>query len=182
MACAVIATDPSLRGGDDGTASGSDPDTERRRAQLADACRLLEKTGERIPMALGMVKRLVLVLRRHRVHGVEEERGSPRSERQPQKTFESGINPGQGTTHQQIQPSGAQQLAVAYPPGSVVGGEQQQQQQQQPQEATTASNWAYNSMDPNSVTGIWNDFLGTNPTDNGWDQLFADLDYITYGM
>lgn len=43
-------------------------------------------------------------------------------------------------------------------------------------------NWAYDLMDPNGLTGIWNDFLGTNPTNIGWEQLFSELDYMSGGM
>ena len=41
--------------------------------------------------------------------------------------------------------------------------------------------WAYSVTDPGGLTGIWNDFLGTNPTDDGWHQLFADLDHLNSG-
>lgn len=43
-------------------------------------------------------------------------------------------------------------------------------------------NWTYDVMDPNGLTGIWHDFLGTNPTDFGWEQLFSELDYMGVNM
>lgn len=181
MACTVLATDPSLRGGAEGSSANIDPDTEKRRSQLASACRLLEKAGEKSPMALGMVKRMLGVLRRHRVHGVRQETSD--------EVHTTRAAPGQATSY-----------AAAERSSTVEQQQQQQLQQQlQPQPqmmmlmqpsvsgdvqmstgpSGVQGSWAYDVMDPNGLTGIWNDFLGATPTNNGWDQLFSELDYLS---
>lgn len=157
MACAVLATDPALRGGG---AEDSSPDagTERRRAALANACRLLEKAGEKSAMAASMVQRLVSCLRRHRVHGVET--GGHR-----QVGSGSFAAPDQGSAQKpQSHIPGAEEMTTE--PSSLEASHQQ----------AVPPSWGCETMDPNGLGGIWNDFLGTNPTDYGWQQLFADLD------
>lgn len=148
-----------------------DPGTERRRSQLANACRLLETAGEKTPMALGMVRRLVGVLRRHRVHGVEQGGSSKAPAQGGQQSLDSGSAYAAGSSsveHQQV-PGGETQM----PGGFEASGFQ------------APANWVYDpAMDPNGgLTGIWNDFLGTDPsTNNGWEQLFSELDYLSGGM
>lgn len=174
MACAVLATDPSLRGGAEGRGSELDVETERRRSQLANACRLLENVGDKSPMVQGMVKRLVGVLRKHRVHGVERQKIVPPSgpdtarPAEPGAYMTTGEMSASASAGQQGRPPGVQNTMMDAS-GFAIG----------PQPAL-AQNWAYGAMDPNGVSGIWNDFLGTIPTDNGWEQLFADLDYLDY--
>lgn len=158
MACAVVATDPALRGGGTEGSPGPDAGTERRRAALANACRLLEKAGEKSVMAANMVQQLVSVLRRHCVHGVEA--GGHRSL-------------GAGTfvvadkePAQLPQPPAADEMQAMPGPSSFIASQQQ----------AVTSDWGYGSVDAIGLGGIWNDFLGTSPTDDGWQQLFADLD------
>lgn len=183
MACAVLATDPSLRSGPQSstlwsTMSGLDAETERRRAQLANACRLLEKAGERSPMALGMLRRLVGVLRKHRVHGVEKDKG------------EVGREDNRGDGAAAAQDGGASGGGPSVPAqGSQNMGELQNLPDasssfvDQRQEGVGGGGWAYDvAADPNALAGIWNDFLGTNPTTDGWEQLFSELDYLGGGM
>lgn len=162
MACAVLATDPSLRG-------GFDAETESRRAQVENACRLLQKAGKKSSMALDMVKRLVSVLRKHRVQGLEVLASAattvPRTEQKQQPQPRNPPPP------QQMPPPDTMQATDPYVLG--FAGERAE---------ATASTWGYDTMGPVELTGIWNDFLGTNPTNDGWGQLFADLDYFSYGM
>ncbi|KUI65772.1 hypothetical protein VM1G_01373 [Cytospora mali] len=164
MACAVLAADPALRG--DGAEDNPtlDAGTERRRAALANACRLLEKLGEKNTMAASMVQRLVSILRRHHVHGVETGiQGSLVSGISSGSDQESAQNPG-------LQVPREPQLMMTDPSAFVAS----QQQADLP-------NWNYGIVDPDEQGGIWNDFLGTNPTDDGWQQLFADLDSLSGG-
>ncbi|KAK2614922.1 hypothetical protein N8I77_001711 [Diaporthe amygdali] len=159
MACAILATDPALR---DNTGTGrsmhTDAGTERRRSALANACRLLEKAGEKSEMAVAMVRRLVSVLRKHQVHGVEVPPTMPGALDMPD---ESSVQKPQQT------------LPMA--DLSVVPVGQQQD---------VTYGWGCNAgmMDPIGLGGIWNEFLETNPTDDGWQQLFADLDSFAGGV
>lgn len=163
VACAVLATDPALRGGGGGGGPEGGPDadagTERRRAALANACRLLEKTGEKSAMAASVVRRLVSVLRKHHVSVVEAECHRP---------VGSGMFsvPAQESAHDPQPRAPTEQQVVMTEPTSFVASQQQ----------PFASDWGYEMVDPNGLSGIWNDFLGTIPTDDGWQQLFADLD------
>lgn len=167
MACAVLATDPSLRG-------GFDAEIESRRAQVENACRLLQKAGEKSAMALDMLKRLVSVLRKHRVQGLEVLASAattvPRTEQkqqpQPQPQPPPPLPP-----PQQMAPPDTMQANDPYP--LAFAGERAE---------ATPPTWGYDTMGPLGLTGIWNDFWGTNPTNDGWGQLFADLDYFSYGM
>lgn len=176
MACAVLATDPSLRGDVAGAQLHLDAETEWRRAQVKNACRLLQKAGEKSAMALDMVKRLVSVLRKHQIQGVEELASAasttlPRSEHQ---------QPPQQQKPQKQQPvflSDESDMAQAADADSLDPAGKVQQK-----EEATAPTWGYDAMRPHELTGIWNDFLGTNPTNEGWEQLFTDLDYLSYAM
>lgn len=177
MACAILATDPSLRG-------GLDPETESRRAQVENACRLLQKAGEKSAMASGMVKRLVSVLRKHRVQGLEVLASAattvPRSEQQQRQQAPPPPQPHQQQQQQQQMPPGIQRQATAdtYPPLALTGAGKDRAPTAAPQ-----ATWGYDAtMNSVGLTGIWNDFLCTNPTNDGWGQLFADLDYMSYGM
>lgn len=178
MACAVLAADPSLRGGPDGTTSILDAETERRRAQLANACRLLEKAGEKSPMALGMVRRLVGVLRKHRIHGVGEDKNAPTSFQEVKRSDSSAMVINSEDISLESQTDPVRQAMTVDLSGSDLAQHQLQQQQQE----LDSQNWAYDPLDPNALTGIWNDFIGTDPTNSGWQQLFADLDYLSGGM
>lgn len=160
MACAVLAADPSLRAGPDGVSPQLDAETEQRRTQLANTCRLLEKAGERSPVALGMVKRLVGVLKKHRIHGVAEDENIPATTEWMKRSAIPSVNP---------QNNPYQQNEVSDPLGHGLA---------QPQLQLDNQDWTYAPLEPNALTGIWNDFLGTGPTNNGWEQLFAELDYL----
>lgn len=174
MACAVLAADPSLRGESDGTNPMLDAETEQRRTKLANACRLLEKAGEKNPMAQVMVRRLVGVLRKHRIHGVQDDKGGPLTVQETEALTSSVplVHSAQAYSTMQNRPD-RQGLAGDHlrPIPS-----QQQQQQLEGQDSVD------DPMNPNALVGIWNDFLGTDPTNNGWEQLFADLDYLNGGM
>lgn len=181
MACAVLAADPSLRGGPDGTTPIYDAETERRRTQLANACRLLEIAGEKSPMALGMVRRLVGVLRKHRIHGVGVNesvqtnfQGRDRPEVSP-----TSVNLGNASSNFQEHTSRQEVPVDPLRSGPV---QQQQPQHQHQQQQMDDHNWAFDPMDTNVLSGIWNDFLCTDPTKSGWEQLFADLDYHNGGI
>lgn len=171
MACAVLAADPSLRGGSDGVSPQLDAETEQRRTQLANTCCLLEKAGERSPVALGMVKRLVGVLKKHRIHGVAEEENIPASGQGTKRSVIPGAaSLATGEPHANLQSNSYQQNVAAIPLGHGLV---------QPQLQFDNQSWTYAPLEPNSLTGIWNDFLGTDPTNNGWEQLFAELDYLS---
>lgn len=162
-ACAILATDPALRAGGAQGFPGADAGTERRRAALANACRLLEKAGEKSAMAAGMVRRLVSVLRKHRVHGVatgfHETLGSGAS----------AIPNQESAFTTQLQAPGERQILSE--PTSFIASQQQ----------PAPPNWGDGIVDPDGMGGIWNDFLGMNPTDDGWQQLFSDLDSFADG-
>ncbi|ROV95207.1 hypothetical protein VMCG_08564 [Cytospora schulzeri] len=158
MACTVLATDPALRGDGPEGSPNTDAGTERRRAALANACRLLEKTGEKSAMAAGMVRSLVSVLRKHHVHVVET--GGPGA--LGSRTF---AMPDQKSA-QKPQPQAPIEQQVTKEPQSFVASQQQ----------PVPPDWGYEMVDPNGLSGIWNDFLGMNPADDGWQQLFTDLD------
>lgn len=159
MACAVLATDPALRGGGSEGRPDADAGTERRRAALANACRLLEKTGEKSAMAASMVRRLVTVLRKHHVHVVEAGIHGPLGSGTPSVPYQEPAH------DPQIQGPTEQEVTMTEPSSFVAS-------QQQP----VPPDWGSAMVDPNGLGGIWNDFLGMNPTDDGWQQLFADLD------
>lgn len=167
MACAVLATDPALReNAGTGESTRADAGTERRRSALANACRLLEKAGEKSDMAAAMVRRLVGVLKKHRVHGVESDSRSLRTD----DASASGkpAAPGQNLTQRQ-------QQGLPMTDNSMALASQQQ---------VIPSGWAFDmSMnDPIGVGGIWDGFFETTPTDDGWQQLFADLDSFAGGV
>lgn len=178
MACAVIAADPSLRGESDGTTSDFEDETERRRAQLAKACRLLEKAGEKSPMALKIVRRLVGVLRRHCIDGIQGEKVSKKvQETQRPEVSTTFINSGDTASKSQEYHDGQEAVIDAVRSGLI-------QQQPQHRYHVDGGSWAYDPApdDPNALTGIWNDFLGTDPANGDWEQLFTDLDYFSGGM
>jgi hypothetical protein len=161
MACAVLATDPALReNAGIGESTGADAGTERRRSALANACRLLEKAGEKSDMAAAMVRRLVGVLRRHSVRGVETDgRGFRAGDASGQNPMlEQELEPTLPTTDNPVAPAG--------------------QQQDNP------NGWALEAgmMDPIELSGIWEEFFETSPTDTGWQQLFADLEFFAGGV
>lgn len=168
MACTVLATDPALRD-NTGTGEGthSDVGTERRRAALANACRLLEKAGEKSGMAAAMVRRLVGILRKHRVHGVESD---GRNLHEVASMSRPSVIPDQ---------SSAQELQEAPPMTeiSVAPAGQQQGIPQGPGQLFDAG-----IVDPTGMGGIWDEFFETNPTYDGWQQLFADLDTFAGGV
>lgn len=173
MACAVLAADPSLRDGNPSTNCTLDAEIERRRTKLANACRLLEKVGEKSPVARNMVRRLVGLLRKHRVHGLGEDKSVPTIVQGTEGATSAAalINSGDVSEKLQEQPD-QQELAV-----DLMRPSQFQEGQQ-----VDGQNWAYDPLDPTALTGIWNDFLGTVPTINGWEQLFTDLDYLSGGI
>ncbi|KAK3361300.1 hypothetical protein B0T24DRAFT_642927 [Lasiosphaeria ovina] len=89
MACVVLMADPTLAlctggvgsshedhstsssgDGGRGPMTGCDAEDETRRAEIASACRLLEKAAVVSAIAAGLVHKLVGILRRYRVHGV----------------------------------------------------------------------------------------------------------------
>lgn len=158
-ACAVLATDPALRGGESEGSPVADAGTERRRAALANACRLLEKTGEKSAMAANMVRRLVSVLRKHHVHVDEAGRHKPLGS----GTFAVS---GQESTPKSPSQALAERQTISRDKSPFIANQQQ----------AVPLDWGYEMMEPNGLCGIWNDFLATNPTDDGWQQLFADLD------
>lgn len=167
MACTVLATDPALReNAGAGTTTHADAGTERRRAALANACRLLEKAGGKSGMAAAMVRRLVGVLRKHRVHGVESGGRSLRTE----DASVTGMHaaPDQSSV-QKLQQSLPMAELSAAPAGQQPGIPQ---------------GWGFDAavMDPVGLGGIWDEFFETNPTDDGWQQLFADLDSFAGGV
>lgn len=171
MACAVLAADPSLRGGPDGASPRLDAETEQRRIQLANTCRLLEKAGERSPVALGMVKRLVGVLKKHRIHGVAEDEIIPATTQGTRRSVIPAVaSLGSGESSSNPQDNPYQQNVVSEPLEHALA---------QPQLQLDNQDWAYAPFETNALTGIWNDFLGTDPTNNGWEQLFAELDYLS---
>lgn len=167
MACTVIATDPSSLRGDGDEGPELDAEIEKRRAQLENACRLLQKAGEKSAMALDMVKRLVSVLRKHRIQGMEEL--APAATIIPRTILEQPVQ------RQRALPINAGHTADTCSQG-LTGGVQQQQ------EGAAAPTWGPDTMDPSELTGIWDDFLATNSTNDGWGQLFADLDYFSYSL
>ncbi|KAG6353761.1 hypothetical protein INS49_005239 [Diaporthe citri] len=167
MACTVLATDPALReNAGAATSTHADAGTERRRAALANACRLLEKAGEKSGMAAAMVRRLVGVLRKHRVHGVESDGRSLRIQDAPVT----------GTLAAPDQNS-VQKLQQALPMAEISVGPAGQQH-------GIPQGWGFGAavMDPIGLGGIWDEFFETNPTDDGWQQLFADLDSFAGGV
>ncbi|KKY36954.1 hypothetical protein UCDDA912_g03048 [Diaporthe ampelina] len=166
MACTVLATDPALReNAGTGESTYADAGTERRRAALANACRLLEKAGEKSGMAAAMVRRLVGVLRKHRVHGVESDGRSLRNE--AASTSAALAIPDQGSVQkpQQALPMTDDHVAPTAQPSIPQG-------------------WGFDAgmMDPIGLGGIWDEFFETTPTDDGWQQLFADLDSFAGGV
>lgn len=163
-ACAVLATDPALRGGGSERSPVADAGTERRRAALANACRLLEKTGEKSVMAASMVRRLVSVLRKHHVHVVETE---------GHRSLGSGkfAVPDQESAPKPPSRAPTEQQNIVRKTSPFVASQQQ----------AVPLDWGYDMVDPYGLSGIWNDFLGTNPTDDGWQQLFTDLDDFSAG-
>lgn len=170
MACAVLATDPSLRGGSDGTTPRLDAETEQKRTQLANTCRLLEKAGERSPVALGMVRRLVGVLRKHRIHGVAEDERVPAVTQRITRAVIPATSLGTEASTPNVQENPHQRNVASDPLGHHLAHAQLQLDNQ---------DWTYAPLESNALTGIWNDFLGTDPTNNGWGQLFAELDYLS---
>lgn len=166
MACTVLATDPALReNAGAGESAGADAGTERRRAALANACRLLEKAGEKSGMAAAMVRRLVGVLRKHRVHGVERDGRSLRNEDAPMSGALAIPDQGSVQKLQQALPMTDHSVASTVQPSIPQG-------------------WGFDAgmMDPIGLGGIWDEFFETNPTDDGWQQLFADLDSFVGGV
>lgn len=170
MACAVLATDPSLRGGSDGATPQFDAETEQRRTQLANTCRLLEKAGERSPMALGMVRRLVGVLKKHRIHGVAEDENVPVATQRMTRAVIPAAPLGTEGSPPNTQNNAHQQDMASDSLGHHLA---------QPQLQLENQDWTYAPLEPEALTGIWNDFIGTIPTNNGWEQLFAELDYLS---
>lgn len=167
MACTVLATDPALReNAGTGGSTHADAGTERRRAALANACRLLEKAGEKSGMAAAMVRRLVGVLRKHRVHGVESDGRSMQIE-------DASMFGPPAVTDQ----SSVQKLQQALPVTEISVAPAGQQQ-------SISQGWSFvtGMMDPTGLGGIWDEFFETNPTDDGWQQLFADLDSFAGGV
>lgn len=167
IACTVLATDPALRENavtEDSTRS--DAGTERRRSALANACRLLEKAGEKSGMAAAMVRRLIGVLRKHRVHGVHRDGRSLRAD--DVSTFGKPTASGQSTVQEM-----PQSLAMANN-SMAPSGEQQG--------IPTSWEFGMGTMDPVGLGGIWDEFFEMNPTDGGWQQLFADLDSFAGGV
>lgn len=161
MACVVVATDPSLRGVSNGP---TDPGIEQRRSQLAIACRLLEKAGQKSPMAFQMVKRLVHVLRKHRVHGVEDAMHAAEADNDEPVTSNTLVE------RQGEQMATAEACRQNIPAGHL-----------DPSAGHQPAGWSYDPavVELNKLNGIWDDFLGTAPTNDAWDQLFADLDYMS---
>lgn len=169
MACTVLAIDPSFRGEASATLPNMDPETETRRRLLANACRLMETAGEKSPMALGMVRRLLRVLRRFYVHGVGREVSDD-------MVITRAPSPGQVASY-----------AAAEGPSNFTVEQQQQMTMMQPSSSGDVqmpsvvqdqADWTYEEIDPDGLTGIWNDFLGTKPTDYRWGQLFSELDHL----
>lgn len=171
MACTILATDPALRenaGTEEST--HADAGTERRRAALANACRLLEKAGEKSSMAAAMVRRLVGVLRKHRVHGVESDGKSDGRSLQTEDASISGLAAvGDQSSVQKLQ----QALPVTEISVALAGHQQ-----------SIPQGWGFDTgvMEPTGLSGIWDEFFEANPTDDGWQQLFADLDSFAGGV
>ncbi|PSR78117.1 hypothetical protein BD289DRAFT_129978 [Coniella lustricola] len=172
IACAILATDPSLRAGAAANHAGSWSEIERRRMLLANACRLVEKAGEKSPMALQMTKRLVETLRKHCVHGVREQRDSAARMLTSRGTFAPETS--QAASNSPEQPSTRQLDPAVQENSPSVGGN--------PQQTITHQEWASGTFGFSGMTGIWDDFLSTDLTENSWDQLFADLDMLSNGI
>lgn len=166
-----------------------DPETESRRAQVENACRLLQKAGEKSAMASDMVKRLVSVLRKHRVQGLEVLASAattvPRTERFPAPPPPSPPQP-QQQEHPMPPAMQRQSTADTYPPLNLTAAGKDDATATAPAlgpGATSQAAWGYEAaLGSVGLTGIWNDFLCTNPTNDDWGQLFDDLDYLSYGM
>jgi hypothetical protein len=168
IACTVLATDPALReNASTEESTRADAGTERRRSALANACRLLEKAGEKSGMAAVMVRRLVGVLRKHRVHGVESDGRGLRND--------DASGSGKPTTAPDQDSMQELQQAPPMTDDSMATAGQQQ---------GILNGWGFDMdmMDPIGLGGIWDEFFETEPTDDGWQQLFADLDSFAGGV
>lgn len=166
IACTVLATDPALRENaatEDSTRA--DAGTERRRSALANACRLLEKAGEKSDMAATMVRRLISVLRKHRVHGVRDGRSLRTDDA---STFDKRTAPGPNTVQEMPQSPAVTNNSMA-PLGEQQG-------------APISWEFGMETMDPVGFGGILDEFFEAIPTDGGWQQLFADLDSFAGGV
>lgn len=128
-------------------------------------------------MALGMVKRLVRVLKKHRVHGIKTGRSD---------AMDAG---GQGAKEPDglasfVESSGVVSAVQDLPQwfGEQGPGPKLPDFSYQPQQ-NAGEDWARDTMDPNlPQMGIWDDFLGIQPTTSGWEQLFIDLETLGSGI
>jgi hypothetical protein len=154
IACAVLATDPSLSAG----TAKSNSETEQRRAVLANACRLLEKAGEECAMAASLVRSLISVLKRHHVHGVNDSHGREASD----VPVAVPLTMGQPGVERTVHDGPQDQMVPAY--GAALEG----------QSVPADSSNGYD--DTLGLPGILEDFIATMSVGDEWSRVFADLD------
>ncbi|KAK3313632.1 hypothetical protein B0H66DRAFT_566662 [Apodospora peruviana] len=202
MACVILATDPTFLAG-----GGDKMDAEARRAELANACHLLQIAGERSAMALSLMENLLAVLQRHKVrvgHGMQAQTAAARRT----KLADFGIHIADDSTISRQAPPIADtsiEMMGTEPPGfGQFNGtdtntmnwdsmEVQMQETQQQQQPLVEGNWQPGQQltdEPPLLTGqpldgLWKDLVdtaaaaaGDRISDGVWDQMFADLDYL----
>lgn len=184
MACVIVATDPKLAPG-----KVFESEAEAIRRELADALHLLERAGEKSPIAATLVGKLVGVVKRDRVHGAAEEHHSPEAQRASEVTASSSVLGGmvQGVI------SGARDSnTTSYAGGTALepqkgGTEQQSSCFPNPHPVSQAAagdvRWSVDGgagdFNPQMLDGIeWAGLMGAGSTENpdSWCQLFADLE------
>lgn len=184
MACVVLGTDPALASTRVDQARDSDADAIR--LELAGARRLLERVGEKSPMAASLVRTLIGVLRKRNVHAGASTRDRAHEEERAYETPAVAVAAqsvlfGQGSGTSSINGMAA----------SVREGLAEQQQQPpyysnlEPDDGSAHSvigaAWADSGgsiYDSHSLDGTgWLEFTDADFTDaEAWGQLFADLD------
>ncbi|KAJ9150594.1 hypothetical protein NKR19_g5203 [Coniochaeta hoffmannii] len=187
MACVVLGTDPKLAPAGTTGAGCDSADAQAIRRELAEARRLLERVGERSPMAASLVGKLVGVLKRHALHAAGEHH-------QPEAGSSATTTDCLSTdTQGQAVPSGSV-TATPNTDGTAVEphngwAEQQPSYIENSQHGQTSDagamkdiNWELDDgvgeFNTQMLDGIeWAALMGVGLADaNSWGDLFADLD------
>ncbi|KAK0611348.1 hypothetical protein B0T14DRAFT_571248 [Immersiella caudata] len=166
IACVVLATHPALTSQNSLNDQAQDPEAEDIRSELNDARRLLERAAEVSSVAGNLVRKLVGVLKRHRV--LPTVAASTAAETLVGERAVNTMTPISTSLSENTTTVVDDSNDAAWLPAGQLN------------EGFRDGSWSlrdHNQGQPLTENLEWGDLVGSAfPDGDGWDQLFADLD------
>lgn len=158
QACVVLAADPCLGGNN----LSRLPEVESRRKTLAKASRLLERVSEQSLMAADLVGKLISILKRYCVQGVET--GSSILRQEASHSTATAVVNERTEQHPSVvdQPPG---IALTTAPLVL------------PTQHIDGITWG--GLEFGGFEGLWDNLIENPSVSDDWGQVFIDLDHLS---